>query len=84
MHIGLDKRGRRAAPPGAPQHGVRQVNGDQSGRRGALAQAWDERPGAAADLQDRLRCTQLGGEGRQQPPQHLLPVGRLLLVPVGC
>ena len=27
---------RRAAPPGAPQHGVRQGNGDQPGHRGAL------------------------------------------------
>jgi hypothetical protein len=54
VHVGLDECGVGAAPPGAPQHGVRQVDRDQPGLRGEFPQAGDERPGAAAD--SRIAC----------------------------
>jgi hypothetical protein len=63
VDVGLDERGIRETPPGAPQHGVRQVDRDQLGRWGKLSQAGDQRPGTAADLQDCLCRLQLGGEG---------------------
>jgi len=81
MYVGLDESGIRAASPGAPQHSVRQVNGDYSGRRGTLAQAGNERSGSRADLQDCLRRAQYVLEGRQQSTQHLMAAGGLLFVP---
>jgi hypothetical protein len=79
--ISLDQPGLRRALSGPLQHPVGQVHRDLACAGGALPQERDERPGAGADLQDRLRLLEKVAKGFQQPPQPFLPVRRLLGIP---